>query len=78
MKFQSISKMFSAETVLTVRALDRCSVQKLQEFARIIFVDDIFNYTSRVEDHRPLERRPTYESLDVPKIVNCINSTHST
>lgn len=42
---------------------------KLQEFARIIFVDDILNHSKKLEDHKPLEERPSYESQDFPKIV---------
>lgn len=54
---------------MTIRALDTTKAFKAQEFARIIFVDDINNYSAKLSDHEPLKQRPAYESLDVPKIV---------
>lgn len=36
---------------------------RVQEFARIIFVDNILNYAKKIEYHRPLLIRPPYESL---------------
>lgn len=64
---------FTDSTLLTVRALGVCRDLKLQEFARIIFVNSITNYTSLFEDYEPLKKRPAYESLDVPKIVCLLN-----
>lgn len=52
-----------------------CKFIKLQEFARIIFVDNIRNYTIKADDHEPLKEAPTYESLDYPKTVS--NVWHS-
>lgn len=59
---------------MTVRALRDCKQHKIQEFARIIFVANIFKHVRMLEDHEPLDERPTYESLDVPKIVSCFFS----
>lgn len=60
---------FTAETLITVRALFFCAQFKLQEFARIVFVDNIHNHTAKLEDHEPLKQRPAFESLDHPKTV---------
>lgn len=61
--------VFVAQTLLIVRGLDACKYLKLQEFARIIFVDDIYNHSKKLEDQKPLKERPDYESQDFPKIV---------
>lgn len=58
-----------AETILTVRGVTGCKILKLQEFARILFVDDIHNYTRKLEHHEPLKEMPKYDSLDYPKTV---------
>lgn len=55
---------------MTVRALRDCRPHKIQEFARIIFVNDVHKHVKMHEDHEPLEDRPTFESLDTPKIVS--------
>lgn len=63
---------------MTVRLLGPCVKafhQTIQEFARIIFVDDINNYARSFADQRPLKYRPAFESLDVPKTVS--KSNHS-
>lgn len=57
---------------MTVRALRDCKSQKIQEFARIILVKDIFKHVKANEDHEPLKERPAYESLDVQKIVSVL------
>lgn len=64
----------TAETLLTVRALGVCGPMKLQEFARIIFVDNIFDYTKKIEHHAPLTKRPSYDSisLEPPAVVSSI------
>lgn len=68
------ANLFSIDsTLLTVRALGLCRSLKLQEFARVIFVDRITNYTSLFEDYEPLKERPAYDALDVPKIVCLFN-----
>lgn len=54
------------ETLITVRGLGTCVGLELQEFARIIFVDDYSTYTPKIEDHEPLAERPSYRSLDNP------------
>lgn len=59
--------------MLTVRALGVCRDLKLQEFARIIFIDSITNYTSLFEDYEPLKEKPSYELLDIPKTVCMLN-----
>lgn len=67
----------SAETLMTIRALGRCESKKLQEFARIIFVDDYSTHKPKYEDHEPLTQRPSYDSLNVPKIVSKINRKYT-
>lgn len=59
---------------MTVRALRDCRSHKIQEFARIILVDGIFKHAKRTEDYEPLKERPTFESLETPKIVSFIGS----
>lgn len=57
---------------MTVRGLNRCREEKLgkiQEFARIIFVDDLKKNSFDPEDSRPLQKRPVYEAQDVLKVV---------
>lgn len=63
-------QILADETIITLRGLDTCRELKTQEFARIIFVDDITNYSAKAEDHEPLKDIPSYESQDVPKIVS--------
>lgn len=58
------------ETLMTIRALRDCKQHKIQEFARIILVADIFKHVRMLEDHEPLKERPAFESLDVAKIVS--------
>lgn len=41
-----------------------------QVFARIIFVNDITNYTRKYEDHEPLKEKPAFGSLVSSKIVS--------
>lgn len=65
--FNLTKKIFLAETLITVRALGWCIETKLQEFARIIFVDNFETNTRQFEDHEPLKIRPDY--TDVSKIV---------
>lgn len=55
---------------MTVRALRDCRQHKIQEFARIILVDDVLKHVKFHEDHEPLKERPAFESLDTPKIVS--------
>lgn len=59
---------------MTVRGVTICAMFKVQEFARIIFVDDIHNHATKLEDHEPLKERPSYESLDYPRTVSVINT----
>lgn len=71
-----LSKMLSTdEALITVRVLGACLDEKLQEFARIIFVDDIINYSKKFDDYEQLKERPAFESLDVPRIVSQLNPT---
>lgn len=56
------------ETLLTVRLLGACEEMQIQEFARIIFVDDILNHARTPNDQRPLKKRPSYKSV-TPKVV---------
>lgn len=71
------TKIFSAETILTVRTCGTCILARVQEFARIIFVDDILNHSKKIEDHQPLLMRPPYETLKHllfgPKLVRLID-----
>lgn len=50
---------------MTVRALGVCAKKKVQEFARIIFVDNLFNCTRKMEHHEPLSlaKRPSYDAV---------------
>ncbi|XP_055295200.1 uncharacterized protein LOC129564973 [Sitodiplosis mosellana] len=54
------------ETLIIVRGLGSCIKLELQEFARIIFVDDYSTFSSKVEDHEPLAIRPNYTSFENP------------
>lgn len=65
-----------AETLLTVRGLGVCDSAKIQEFGRIIFVDNIFDYEKKLEHHAPLIKRPSFDSvsLDPPAVVSFNNS----
>lgn len=62
----NIFYFIAAERLIRVRALGGCAAAKLQEFARIVFVDDYNTHKPRVEDQAPLTKRPTYESLEDP------------
>lgn len=64
-------KIFLDETLITVRGLGLCMRYnyKTQEFARIIFVDNLKEHKRKFDDYRPLEKRPIYEIQDVLKIV---------
>lgn len=70
--FNRNSNIPTAETLLTIRALGGCTSNKIQEFARIIFVDNIFNHPRKYEDQAPLTKRPSYDSVSVapPAVVN--------
>lgn len=46
---------------MTVRSYAECRPKKIQEFARIIFVDDIVKHSRKAEDHAPLKIRPLYD-----------------
>lgn len=58
---------------MTARALRDCRPHKIQEFARIFVVDDIFKHGRVDADHEPLKERPAFEALDAPKIVSATN-----
>lgn len=45
-----------------VRTVESCDAQ-IQEYARIIFVDDVLNHPRKIEDHAPLEGRASFDSL---------------
>lgn len=55
-----LKSFFPDETLITVRALGFCEKQKLQEFARVKFLDDFADFMSKREDHEPLTIRPDY------------------
>lgn len=57
------------ETLLIVQLLDACLPFQRQEFARIIFVDDINNFTKSFEHHEPLKNRPPFRGVDDSKRV---------
>lgn len=63
-------KLFAVQTLLTVQLLDICEPHQLQEFARIIFVDDIMNVQRSFEHHEPLIETPPFEGLDDSKRVS--------
>lgn len=67
-----MENLFAGETLITVRALGSCEKQKLQEFARIVFVRNINDFIPTYEDYMPLKYRPAYESLNIPKIVSLL------
>lgn len=56
-------KLISEETLLTVRTCGSCILAAVQEFARIIFVDNILSHPKNIEDHKPLLTKPAYETL---------------
>lgn len=67
---------YSAETYLTVRTVESCG-STLQEFARIIFVDDVLNHPKKIEDHAPLAKRPSFDSFKLaPSKVVCFVFAH--
>lgn len=55
---------------MTIRGLNRCRERKIQEFARIIFVDDLSTFSRKAEHARPMKKRPDFEAQDGPKIVS--------
>lgn len=60
---------------MTVRGLLGCERRSLQEFARIVIVDDLTNYTKKVEYHEPLlDERPTWASMNSKAIVSLHSS----
>lgn len=59
-----------------MRGLARCEDTKLQEFARVIFVDDLKTHVRKYEDHEPLAIRPDYYAFnDSLKSVSLIYFT---
>lgn len=70
-KSKSKSKIhFLDETLITVRALNRGGQKRtIQEFARIVFVDDLRDFSVDRQHARPLKKRPIYEAQDGLKIV---------
>lgn len=55
---------------MSVRGLLSCKERRLQEFAKIIFVDDLSNFTAMLGDHEPPRERPNYDPADVQRIVS--------
>lgn len=43
-------------------AVRQLSPNKVQEFARILFVDDISNYKWKAEDQAPFEQQQSYQT----------------
>lgn len=72
--FHPNSTLFPDETLITVRGLGLCKLYnyKTQEFARIIFVNDLKEHKRKFDDYRPLKNRPIYEAQDVLKLVGFI------
>lgn len=65
---------------MKVRALGNCRNFELQEFARIIFIDDFETHSPKLEDHEPLAERPNYftqENEDSLKSVSWSTSEQS-
>lgn len=62
--------IFAEEVLMSVRGLLSCKQKRLQEFAKIIFVDDFSNFTAKNEDHQPPRERPNYDPADVQRIVS--------
>lgn len=42
--------------------MDLCDAV-IQEYARIIFVDDVLNHPRAFKDHAPMEERSSYDKL---------------
>ncbi|XP_031636102.1 laccase-2-like isoform X2 [Contarinia nasturtii] len=83
---EATNDSFTKETLIRVRALGYCLTLdlQLQEFARIISVDNLNNYTAHHRDREPLIERPTYKSLEDPTAsylnhpeMNCADSNSS-
>ncbi|XP_031624237.1 laccase-3-like isoform X2 [Contarinia nasturtii] len=70
------SDLQTMEKLMRVRALGGCENLKLQEFARIIFVDNLDTFEHRIQDQTPLVTRPSYKSLDDPT-VSYLNHPHT-
>lgn len=63
------------ETIMTVRAIDRCAKDRLQTLARIIFVDSMIDYPTKFDYYEPFQpNAQSYDSLNYPKIVSSISS----
>lgn len=61
----------SDETLITIRGLNRCRERKqIQEFARVVFVDNLANFSVNPEHARPMKKQPIYEAQDGPKVVS--------
>ncbi|XP_031619168.1 laccase-like [Contarinia nasturtii] len=54
------------QKLIRVRALGTCATLQLQEFARIVFVNNLDKYFVREANQEPLNTRPSYNSLDDP------------
>ncbi|XP_031640453.1 laccase-2-like [Contarinia nasturtii] len=52
------------ESLIIIRGLGGCRRNKLQGYARIIFLNDFSEFSPRNSDHEPLESRPDYQILD--------------
>lgn len=67
--------LISDEAIITVRGIDLCAGFQMQEFARIIFRDDITNYQTQPDDYAPLAVWPAYGSVN-PGSVSLLISHH--
>lgn len=59
---------FADGTLITVRALEECIKQNVQEFARVVFLDSFADFLPNYEDYKPLTNRPGY-TQNTNKIV---------
>ncbi|XP_031622396.1 laccase-4-like isoform X2 [Contarinia nasturtii] len=52
------------QILMVARALGGCARLLLQEFAKFIVVGNVYTHKGRIEDHQPLNPRPSYLSLE--------------
>lgn len=66
-----LENIHTAETILTLQTVAICGVE-LQAFARIIFVDNALLHPRKLQDHAPLEKMPSFDSVSImaPKVVS--------
>lgn len=77
--FVFLFSQFTEETQIIIRGFGGCGLTRLQEFARVIILDDPSELSPKLSDHEPFKDRPDYETLDrIEKIVYTFSAIHIT